>query len=107
MSKVVQTTGTDNEYHIAHYINPSNFPLLRQTSLTGMLTIYLSDNDGNYSHVVMAIINKTRTSNSITVYQKIGNIDFVEVIVNDGGPNEYVVFTTPINTNANWSFVGM
>ena len=102
-SQVIQTTGTDNVFTVIHRISTSNCSFLSKPTFTGTLTIYLYDNLNLYSHVVMAVVNKTYTSNSITVYQKVGNLSSVTVVASN---NVYTV-NTSVETNLHWSYVGV
>ncbi len=99
---IIQMTGSDPLDTGAHSITAKLFPMINYTTFCGTLDLYLTTLNGSKNHVIMCVLNKTLTTNTIITYQSIGNLTnpFAEI----NGKN-YAVYTGDV-TLLKWKFSG-
>ena len=94
--------GTDSATTTTHLITPQLLSILDYRTFCGTLDFYISTTTGDKNHVAMACVNKTLTTNTITVYQTVGNV--TGLTISFVSPNYRVVTTE--STTLKWKFSG-
>lgn len=95
--------GTDSANTTTHLITPQLLPILDYKTYCGTLDFYITTTTGNKNHVAMSCVNKTLTTNTITVYQTVG--DVTGLVISFVSPNYRVVTTD--STVLQWKFSGV
>lgn len=91
-----------------HTFTSADIPELANTTMTGELTLYLTNKEANVSNVTMTAItkaNSTFPTGGTVLYQRVGNFTSVEFTTSDA--NKSITFTISPAAACTWIFRGV